>query len=99
MPELRDAQIVELFHLAFLQVLQARLDQARYVLKGGANLRYFFDSVRYSEDIDLDTDGLAPSTLTEKVDGILGSSTIDAADQLCSQPQTSVRKRVRISWP
>jgi hypothetical protein len=51
MPELRDAQVVELFHLAFLQVLQARLDQARYVLKGGANLRYFFDSVRYSEDI------------------------------------------------
>lgn len=54
MPELRDAQVVELFHLAFLQVLQARLDQARYVLKGGTNLRYFFDSVRYSEDIDLD---------------------------------------------
>ena len=78
MPELRDAQVVELFHLAFLQVLQARLDQARYVLKGGANLRYFFDSVRYSEDIDLDIDGLAPWTLTEKVDGILASPTIDA---------------------
>jgi hypothetical protein len=78
MPELRDAQVVELFHLAFLQVLQARLDQARYVLKGGANLRYFFDSVRYSEDIDLDTVGLAPWALTEKVDGILASATIDA---------------------
>jgi predicted nucleotidyltransferase component of viral defense system len=78
MPELRDAQVVELFHLAFLQVLQARLDQARYVLKGGTNLRYFFDSVRYSEDIDLDIDGLAPWALTEKVDGILASPTIDA---------------------
>src|ERR1039458_5458330 len=78
MPGLRDAQVVELFHLAFLQVLQARLDQARYVLKGGTNLRYFFDSVRYSEDIDLDTVGLAPWALTEKVDGILASSTIDA---------------------
>jgi predicted nucleotidyltransferase component of viral defense system len=78
MPELRDAQVVELFHLAFLQVLQARLGQARYVLKGGTNLRYFFDSVRYSEDIDLDTVGLAPWALTEKVDGILASSTIDA---------------------
>jgi predicted nucleotidyltransferase component of viral defense system len=78
MPEFRDAQVVELFHLAFLQVLQARLDQTRYVLKGGTNLRYFFDSVRYSEDIDLDIDGVAPWTLTEKVDGILASSTIDA---------------------
>lgn len=78
MPKLRDAQIVELFHLAFLQVLQARLDQGRYVLKGGTNLRYFFDSVRYSEDIDLDIDGVAPFALTEKVDGILASSTIDA---------------------
>src|ERR1700691_5565215 len=78
MSELRDAQVVELFHLAFLQVLHARLDQARYVLKGGANLRYFFDSVRYSEDIDLDIDGIAPWTLTEKVDAILESPTIDA---------------------
>jgi predicted nucleotidyltransferase component of viral defense system len=78
MSELRDAQIVELFHLAFLQVLQARFDQSRYVLKGGANLRYFFDSVRYSEDIDLDIYGSASWTLAEKVDGILDSPTIDA---------------------
>jgi predicted nucleotidyltransferase component of viral defense system len=78
MPQFRDAQVVELFHLAFLQVLQARLDQARYVLKGGANLRYFFDSVRYSEDIDLDADQIEPWALTEKVDGILDSATIDA---------------------
>jgi predicted nucleotidyltransferase component of viral defense system len=78
MPQFRDAQVVELFHLAFLQVLQARLDQARYVLKGGANLRYFFDSVRYSEDIDLDADQIEPWALTEKVDGILDSATMDA---------------------
>jgi len=78
MPGLRDAQVVELLHLAFLQVLQVRLDQARYVLKGGANLRYFFDSLRSSEDIDLDVDQIEPWALTEKVDGILASSTIDA---------------------
>ena len=52
--KLSDAQLIEAFHLAFLQVLQARVQQEHYVLKGGANLRYFFDSVRYSEDIDLD---------------------------------------------
>jgi predicted nucleotidyltransferase component of viral defense system len=78
LPESPDAQVIELFHLAFLQVLQARLDQARYVLKGGANLRYFFDSVRYSEDLDLDADEIEPWALAEKVDDVLGSPTIDA---------------------
>jgi len=78
MPGFGDAQVIELFHLAFLHVLQARLDQARYVLKGGANLRYFFDSVRYSEDIDLDVVQVEPWALAEKVDGILGSPTMDA---------------------
>jgi predicted nucleotidyltransferase component of viral defense system len=105
MPELRDAQVVELFHLAFLQVLQARLDQARYVLKGGTNLRYFFDSVRYSEDIDLDIDGVAPWTLTEKVDGILASSTIDAVlrsgglavDGFTKPKQTETTRRWKVA--
>ena len=69
----RDAQAIELFHLAFLQVLQGRLNQDRYVLKGGANLRYFFESVRYSEDIDLDAAGIERWELEEKVDGVLGS--------------------------
>jgi predicted nucleotidyltransferase component of viral defense system len=67
------AHTIELFHLAFLQVLQARLDQARYVLKGGANLRYFFDSMRYSEDLDLDVNDVEPWKLTEKVDEVLES--------------------------
>jgi predicted nucleotidyltransferase component of viral defense system len=105
MPELRDAQVVELFHLAFLQVLQARLDQARYVLKGGANLRYFFDSVRYSEDIDLDIDGIAPWTLTEKVDAILDSPTIDtvlrsgglAVDGFTKPKQTETTRRWKVA--
>ena len=54
MGSLSNAQIIELFHVAFLDVLSSRLDPARYVLKGGTNLRYFFESLRYSEDIDLD---------------------------------------------
>lgn len=76
MPTLRDAQAIEFFHLAFLQVLQGRLDQASYVLKGGANLRYFFDSVRYSEDIDLDVSGIEVWALQEKVDGALSASAL-----------------------
>lgn len=105
MPEIRDAQAIELFHLAFLQVLQARLDQARYVLKGGANLRYFFDSLRYSEDIDLDADGIEPWALAEKVDGVLTSPAIDAVlrsgglavDAFTKPKQTETTRRWKVS--
>lgn len=70
---LPDAQVIEFFHLAFLQVLQARLDQAPYVVKGGANLRYFFESLRYSEDIELDAVAIEPWKLEAKVDEVLAS--------------------------
>jgi len=73
MSKLSHAQITELFHLAFLDVLSKRLDPARYVLKGGANLRFFFASVRYSEDIDIDISGEAPWGLEDQVDAVLNS--------------------------
>lgn len=70
--ELSKAQIIEFFHIAFLSVLGSRLDPARYVLKGGANLRYFFASQRYSEDIDLDLIRPVPWSLEDQVDAALG---------------------------
>jgi predicted nucleotidyltransferase component of viral defense system len=73
MPVLTRAQRIEFFHLAFLEVLSKRLDPSRHVLKGGANLRYFFGSVRYSEDIDIDLTRPLPADLERKVDGILDS--------------------------
>lgn len=66
-------QATELFHVAFLDVLSRRLDRERYVLKGGANLRYFFDSMRYSQDIDLDVEGIPPWRLNEKIEALLSS--------------------------
>jgi predicted nucleotidyltransferase component of viral defense system len=54
-------------------VLGSRLDPARYVLKGGANLRYFFASERYSEDIDLDLIRPVPWGLEDQVDAALRS--------------------------
>jgi len=54
-------------------VLGSRLDPARYVLKGGANLRYFFASERYSEDIDLDLIRPVPWSLEDQVDAALSS--------------------------
>jgi predicted nucleotidyltransferase component of viral defense system len=66
-------QATELFHIAFLDVLSKRLEADRYVLKGGANLRYFFDSVRYSQDIDLDVEGVPAWRLNEKIEALLSS--------------------------
>ena len=73
MDTLTRAQATELFHIAFLDVFSKRLDVSRFVLKGGANLRYFFGSIRYSEGIDLDTGELAAYLVREKVEAILDS--------------------------
>ncbi|MBK5218915.1 MAG: nucleotidyl transferase AbiEii/AbiGii toxin family protein [Thermoleophilia bacterium] len=54
-------------------MLGTRLDQARYVLKGGANLRYFFASERYSEDIDIDLIRPVPWSFEDQVEAVLGS--------------------------
>jgi len=73
MDALSGAQVAELVHIAFLDVLSKRVDQSRYVLKGGANLRYFFGSARYSEDMDLDVAGIPGWRLAEKVGAIFPS--------------------------
>ncbi len=78
MERLTDAQLIEFFHISFLDVLSKRLESARYILKGGANLRFFFGSVRYSEDIDLDLIGVRPPNLEEKVDRVLDSPALNA---------------------
>lgn len=99
--QLTDAQVIEFFHLAFLQVLQARLDQSRYVLKGGASLRYFFGSLRYSEDIDLDAVEIEPWKLEAKIDEALSSPAIGillrsgglGLDEVTKPKQTATTQR------
>jgi len=44
----------EVFHLEFLRWLGHKIDSRYYALKGGVNMRFFFGSIRYSEDMDLD---------------------------------------------
>src|SRR5665811_804103 len=78
MTQLSDAELIESFHISFLDVLSKRLESSRFVLKGGANLRFFFGSVRYSEDIDLDLTGVKPANLEEKVDRVLDSPALRA---------------------
>ena len=68
-----ERQAIEVFHLLFLRHLGTRVDKALYVLKGGCNLRFFFKSIRYSEDMDLDVHTIAPATLAGNVHRILES--------------------------
>lgn len=53
----------EVFHLLFLKQLFSISDPTLYALKGGVNLRFFFQSPRYSEDMDLDAFGGSVQTL------------------------------------
>lgn len=64
---------IELFHLLFLRQLEEKLDKKLYALKGGCNLRFFFKSIRYSEDIDFDVTIVSKATLENKVNKILES--------------------------
>jgi hypothetical protein len=60
---LSDIQAREAFHFTLLRRLVEQLPQG-VRLKGGVNLRLFFGSVRYSEDMDLDADArLQPRVL------------------------------------
>jgi predicted nucleotidyltransferase component of viral defense system len=58
-----DTRLREVFHLLFLERLLKVAEPALFVLKGGVNLRFYFHSPRYSEDMDLDVLGGAVSTL------------------------------------
>jgi len=68
-----ERQVVELFQLLFLRQLGSRVDKGFLVLKGGCNLRFFFKSIRYSEDLDLDIRTMARETLRKNVNQILQS--------------------------
>jgi len=66
-------QDVECFHLLLLRLLESRLDRGSWIVKGGVNLRAWFGSLRYSEDLDIDAVKGSRYGLTQKVDKILAS--------------------------
>src|SRR5438477_6245280 len=67
---LGDIQALERFHLLFLGYLGTRIDKKLYSLKGGCNLRFFWKSIRYSEDVDFDVHTIAKETLRRNVNRI-----------------------------
>lgn len=66
-------QLREVFHLEFLRWLGKKINCSHYALKGGVNLRFFYNSSRYSEDIDLNTRIIRADVLQDKVMQILKS--------------------------
>ncbi len=74
-----DRQVIELFHLHFVRLLCSGPSKASFAMKGGCNLRFFFESVRYSEDIDLDVAGLPVHALKEKVSAVLSGPALSLA--------------------
>lgn len=68
-----DILAIEKFHLLFLAQLGTRVDKSLYALKGGCNLRFFWKSIRYSEDIDFDAHTIARETLRKNVNHILSA--------------------------
>lgn len=66
-------QCVELFHLLFLAQLGRKLDKKLYALKGGCNMRFYFKSIRYSEDMDIDIQITNKDTLLKNINQIFSS--------------------------
>lgn len=68
---------IEIFHLLFLDQLGRKIDKQLYALKGGCNLRFYFQSIRYSEDLDLDVKKIRKDTLYKNVQSILENKSFE----------------------
>lgn len=75
---LNPKQSVELFHLLFLYQLSRKVDKNLYTLKGGCNMRFYFKSIRYSENMDIDIQIINKDTLFKNVNKILVSAPFNA---------------------
>lgn len=74
MKQYNPRQCVELFHLLFLCQLGRKVDKKLYALKGGCNMRFYFKSIRYSEDMDIDIQIINKDTLFKNVNNLLSSA-------------------------
>lgn len=99
-------QLREVFHFLFLERLLSVSDPHAFVLKGGINMRFYFASPRYSEDMDMDVLVGAVGTLRNRAYRILRDpafvrtlATYGIADLILGDPakakQTPTTQRFR----
>ncbi len=101
MAPLDSRQSVEIFHLIFLSYFGRKLDKQKWALKGGCNLRFFFRSPRYSDDMDLDVVTVPVDVLRNKVNAILSGRPFKtvlevrglAVEHVTEQKQTETTQR------
>lgn len=67
-------QIREIFHIEFLRIFSRKFKPTFYALKGGVNMRLYFKSIRYSEDMDMDVNTVNIVTLRDVVMKIITSN-------------------------
>ncbi|MDH4045890.1 MAG: nucleotidyl transferase AbiEii/AbiGii toxin family protein [Gemmatimonadota bacterium] len=71
MPHLSPVAAREIVHLAILRELMRIRGGDAVTVKGGVNLRLFFGSPRYSEDMDLDGTAQASDTIRDALKGLV----------------------------
>lgn len=104
-------QAREAVHLLLLRRLQGVAHGQAVTLKGGVNLRLFFFSRRYSEDVDLDADGEYRLAITSAISGIfddrsfagelrsLGLRGVDPKEGPNKDTETTYRYRFHVLAP
>ncbi len=98
-------EIIEYFHLIFLEHLGRKIDKRFYTLKGGCNLRFYFQSFRYSEDIDFDVQIIRAETLLKNISTILEARSLESILQthgltitnISTPKQTSTTQRWKVA--
>jgi predicted nucleotidyltransferase component of viral defense system len=100
----------EAVHLLLLQSI-ASLGDEGYAIKGGVNLRFFFGSLRYSEDMDMDADPTISDRLKDRIRSFftdvavarrlreLGIRTLDPGEGPNKDTETTFRFKFGIVMP
>lgn len=98
----------EAFHTLLLLRLRERVATSQWRVKGGVNLRLFFNSVRYSEDMDLDAEPRARLALRGSIQEFLrdikvrrrlaelGVRDVLTADRPAKDTETTLRFKLRL---
>ena len=76
-------QHIECFHLVLLRMMESRVDRSGWIVKGGVNLRLWFESHLCSEDLVVDAIKGSPHGLADRMDKLLSARTF--RDMLESQ--------------
>jgi predicted nucleotidyltransferase component of viral defense system len=105
---LDDIQAREALHVLVLKKLKEETRREFFALKGGVNLRLFFGSVRYSEDMDLDTEAATSPKVLEALSkilkspwlqaklGALGLQGVEYAGRPVKNTNTTVRMKLKV---